>query len=142
MYSMYKRKGALRLPLIRSDAGGSVPTASSRHRHSVGVCGCASVFNEGLMHPSGISCFSTAHQSIPYRPRIFAPTATGGLDCGKRRVMQSLRIRASFNGVGGSRTPVLNVCRSAINNTVCIYAGSSISSSRYALCHAASGTNT
>ena len=139
---MYKRKGSLAAPLIRSVAGGSVPTASSRHCQSVGNYCCTGVFNEGPLHPSGISCFFTAHQSIPNRPRIFAPAAIGGLDCGKRRVMQSLRVRASLNGVGGSRTPVLNVCRSAINNTVCIYAGSSISSSRYALCHAASGTNT
>jgi len=139
---MYKRKESLAALLIRSDAGGSVPTASSRHCHSVGNHGCGSFFNEDPPHASDISCFSTPHQSIPYQPRIFAPTATGGLDCGKRRVMQSLRIRASFNGVGGSRTPVLFAFPSTINNAVVIYAGSSISSSRYAVFHAASGTNT
>ena len=70
---MYKRTGSLAAPRTRSDAGGSVPTASSRHCQSVGNHGCSSVFNEDPPHASGISCFSTPHQSIPYRPRIFCP---------------------------------------------------------------------
>ena len=141
---MYKRKGSLAAPLIRSVAGGSVPTASSRHCQSVGNYCCTSFFNEGPLHPSDISCFSTTHQSIPYRPRIFAPAAIGGLDCGKRRVMQSLRVRASFNGVGGSRTPVLYVVQSAINNVKSIYdrTGSEISPaySSYICRHKGRGT--